>query len=143
MTSKDKTLNCFILNYDQMPDSHALYFTHFKLAINDLAVPFFHQLGFDTGSPFKEEAEWISIAFFKNRAELVFSLSLHHLDYQDGIQVRFKINDEIKYLSAEVQKHKKSATPVYPIGENSLAPVFKQIPEDFMLCFGKYIEHVK
>lgn len=143
MTSKDKTLNCFILNYDQMPDSHALYFTHFKMAINDLAVPFFHQLGFDTGTPFKEETEWISKVFFKNRAELVISLSLHHLDYMDGIQVWLKINGETKYLSAEVQKHKKSATPVYPIGEISLAHVFKRILEDFTQYFVKDIEHVK
>ena len=65
-------------------------FDAFKKSINAKLNQYFFTFGFNCEIPFKEDSQWISKVFIRQEDEIIISLSLHHLDYADGIQVILK-----------------------------------------------------
>lgn len=101
--------------------------------------PYFNDWGFNVDLPFKETSEWISKTFVKKNKEVKFSVSLHHLDYADGIEIYLKSEFGNKYLRAEVQNYSKKEVPVYLYFVEKIDSEFDRILIDFKTYLEKYI----
>jgi hypothetical protein len=86
-----------------------------------------------------QRAQWISVRFVWQDKELSLSISLHHLDYQDGIYVTLKSKSGQRNLSSEVRKHSSSAVPVYGYNAAEMSAQLDRIIKDIKLYFEPYM----
>ncbi len=110
-------------------------FQAFQEAVTDKLYPYFSDLGFDYELPFKESADSIEKRFIKGKMEVYLNVSLHHLDYADGIYIVLKSESGIKYLLGEAQKQSETEVPVYSYFVDEVDAEMDRIISDFKKYF--------
>jgi len=76
-------------------------FEAFRRNIINKICPYLSEFNFTSEDAIKEESEWINAKFKQNETIIDFCVSLHHLDYADGIVVILKSTRGIKNLINE------------------------------------------
>jgi hypothetical protein len=114
-------------------------FDSFKRGIVTKINPYLSSLGFSTENAVKEEQQWITAKFVKGETIISLSLSLHHLDYADGITISLKSKFGDKFLRNEVLKEANIDVPVYMYGLEIIDSEFDRIQNDIKVHFEKYL----
>lgn len=83
--------------------------------------------------------QWISARFRFGDKTLSLSISLHHLDYHDGISVYIQTKFGNKDLRSEVRKYSTTEVPAYGYGVPEVNAQFDRIIKDMKLYFEKYM----
>lgn len=122
-----------------MTNSQTEIFDAFKRNIIRKINPYLSNLGFKTENVIKEEQQWISAKFIKRETIISFSLSLHHLDYADGIIVSLKSKFGDKFLRNEVLKKSNKDISVYMYGLDIIDSEFDRIVNDIIIHFEKQL----
>ncbi|MFC3809392.1 hypothetical protein [Lacihabitans lacunae] len=122
-----------------MTNTQTEIFEAFKRNIIGKINPYLSNLGFITENVIKEEQQWISAKFIKRATIISFSLSLHHLDYADGIIVSLKSKFGDKFLRNEVLKKSNKEISVYLYGLDIIDSEFDRILNDIIIHFEKQL----
>ncbi|MFN4084716.1 MAG: hypothetical protein ACK4LB_02165 [Spirosomataceae bacterium] len=122
-----------------MTNSQTEIFEAFKRNILGKVNPYLSNLGFITENVIKEEQQWITAKFINRETIISFNLSLHHLDYSDGILVSLKSKYGDKFLRNEVLKNSNKDISVYLYGLDIIDSEFDKILNDIIIHFEKYL----
>jgi hypothetical protein len=117
----------------------AAIFSAFRKQVSTKVQRYLEDLHISVKPHFVEKADWISAKFKWKDITLTFSVSLHHLDYRDGINVYLETKFGTKWLRSEVRKNSSHEAPIYGYGVPEMNAQFDRIIKDMKLHFEKYI----
>lgn len=115
-------------------------FEAFRRNITNKIFPYLLGFNFTVENSIIEDSEWINAKFQRKETILNFSVSLHHLDYADGIIITLKSKFGNKELRNEVTKYYSKETPIYLYFLDCIDMEFDRILRDLKLNFEKYLE---
>lgn len=114
-------------------------FSVFRRYVTIKIVGYLEQLGIRAKAEFSEGSQWISAKFRWKDRTLTLNISLHHLDYHDGISVYLDSKFGTKWLRSEVRKNSSHEVPIYSYSVPEMNAQFDRIIKDMKLHFEKYL----
>ncbi len=118
---------------------HTEIFSSFRKQISTKVQRYLEDIRIYTKPEFAEQSEWISAKFRFGDKTLSFSISLHHLDYRDGISVSLDSKFGKKWLRSEVGHASSVHVPPYGYSVPEMNAQFDRIIKDMKLHFEKYL----
>lgn len=114
-------------------------FSAFRKHVSSKVQRYLEDLGIYCSPGFVERAQTITASFRFGDKTLVMSISLHHLDYHDGIDVYLETPPGRKWLRSEVRKYSSHEVPVYGYNVAEMNAQFDRMIKDMKLYFEKYM----
>jgi hypothetical protein len=114
-------------------------FRAFRTHVSSKVQRYLEDIGIFSKPEFKEGSQWISAKFKFSGKILTFNISLHHLDYHDGISVYLDSQSGSHWLRNEVRRNSSHEVPVYTYGIPEMGAQFDRIIKDMKLHFERYL----
>ncbi|MCA6445158.1 MAG: hypothetical protein IM600_17145 [Bacteroidetes bacterium] len=124
-----------------MSNSQAEIFNAFRKNITNKISPYLSKFNFNIDNVIKEEQQWINANFTKDKTVISIGVSLHHLDYTDGITVLLKSKFGDKFLRNEVLKNSNKNIPIYSYNKELIDSEFDRIISDIKQHLENYFEY--
>lgn len=121
------------------PDMQQEIFQMFRKCVSLKVKPYLEDLRIYVKPEFAERNDWIAAKFRFGDKTLSMSISLHHLDYNSGINVSLDTKSGKRWLRSEVLHASSNDIPVYGYGVPEMNAQFDRIIKDMKLYFEKYM----
>lgn len=114
-------------------------FRAFRVCVSSKVQRYLEDLRIYAKPNFIEQSQWINAKFRFGDKTLSLNISLHHLDYQDGISVYLDSKFGKRSLRNEALHNSSVDIPAYTYGVPEMNAQFDRIIKDMKLHFEKYM----